>query len=158
MPARRPKHRHGQIPSGDDPRILHERGARTKTPPRRGCSGHPVRRGPAGPGIECSWRTKMGYKPIADYGIIGNMTSTALVAKDGSIDWCCLPRFDSPSIFAAILDDERGGQFQLHPEGSSTLCSGMCPIPMSSRPHSPRTPARQRWWTSCPVTRTQAAH
>ncbi|MFC2031969.1 glycoside hydrolase family 15 protein [Chloroflexota bacterium] len=57
----------------------------------------------------------MVYKPISDYGIIGNMVSAALVARDGSIDWCCLPRFDSPSIFAAILDDEKGGSFGIQP-------------------------------------------
>ena len=57
----------------------------------------------------------MVYKPISDYGIIGNMVSAALVARDGSIDWCCLPRFDSPSIFAAILDDEKGGRFGIKP-------------------------------------------
>jgi len=58
----------------------------------------------------------MGYKPISDYGIIGNMLSAALVGVDGSIDWCCLPRFNSPSIFAAILDDEKGGKFQVRPQ------------------------------------------
>ena len=58
----------------------------------------------------------MGYKPIADYGIIGNMLSAALVGIDGSIDWCCLPRFDSPSVFAAILDDEKGGRFHIKPK------------------------------------------
>ena len=57
----------------------------------------------------------MGYKAIGDYGIIGNMLSAALVGTDGSIDWCCLPRFDSPSVFAAILDDERGGRFLIRP-------------------------------------------
>ena len=57
----------------------------------------------------------MVYKPISDYGIIGNMVSAALVARDGSIDWCCLPKFDSPSIFAAILDDEKGGKFGIEP-------------------------------------------
>jgi len=57
----------------------------------------------------------MSYKPISDYGIIGNMKSAALVCKDGSIDWCCLPRFDSPSIFAAILDDDKGGKFGIEP-------------------------------------------
>jgi len=56
-----------------------------------------------------------GYKPISDYGIIGNMLSAALIAKDGSIDWCCLPRFDSPSVFAAILDDQKGGRFHIRP-------------------------------------------
>ena len=57
------------------------------------------------------------YKPISAYGIIGNMFSAALVGIDGSIDWCCLPRFDSPSVFAAILDDENGGKFQIRPRG-----------------------------------------
>jgi len=57
----------------------------------------------------------LAYKPISDYGIIGNMVSAALVARTGSIDWCCLPRFDSPSIFAAILDDEKGGRFGIEP-------------------------------------------
>jgi GH15 family glucan-1,4-alpha-glucosidase len=57
----------------------------------------------------------MSYKPISDYGIIGNMLSAALVSRDGSIDWCCLPRFDSPSVFAALLDDDKGGSFQISP-------------------------------------------
>ncbi|MFC1945635.1 glycoside hydrolase family 15 protein [Chloroflexota bacterium] len=59
----------------------------------------------------------MAYRPISDYGIIGNMQSAALVAGDGSVDWCCLPRFDSPSVFAAILDGEKGGNFQICPVG-----------------------------------------
>jgi GH15 family glucan-1,4-alpha-glucosidase len=58
------------------------------------------------------------YKPISDYSIIGNMVSAALVARDGSIDWCCLPRFDSPSLFAAILDDEKGGRFGIEPSSA----------------------------------------
>lgn len=58
------------------------------------------------------------YKPISDYGIIGNMLSAALVGTDGSIDWCCLPRFDSPSVFAAILDNAKGGKFSIRPESS----------------------------------------
>ncbi|MEN8141256.1 MAG: glycoside hydrolase family 15 protein [Thermodesulfobacteriota bacterium] len=57
----------------------------------------------------------MGYKKIADYGIIGNGQTLALVGVDGSIDWLCLPYMDSPSVFAAILDDERGGRFQVLP-------------------------------------------
>ena len=57
----------------------------------------------------------MSYLPIADYGVIGDMRSVALVGKDGSIDWCCLPRFDSPSLFAALLDDQKGGRFCLQP-------------------------------------------
>ena len=59
----------------------------------------------------------MAYKEISSYGAIGNMHSAALVGLDGSIDWCCMPRIDSPSVFAAILDDERGGSFQIAPLG-----------------------------------------
>jgi pentatricopeptide repeat protein len=59
----------------------------------------------------------MAYQPIENYGIIGDLRSTALVGTDGSIDWLCLPRFDSPSVFAAILDDEKGGRFKIAPMG-----------------------------------------
>lgn len=55
----------------------------------------------------------MSYKPIESYGVIGDMHSLALVGSDGSIDWCCLPHFDSPSVFAAILDAEKGGSFRV---------------------------------------------
>jgi len=57
------------------------------------------------------------YQPIQDYGIIGDMHSAALVGTDGSIDWLCFPHFDSPSVFAAILDDEKGGRFKIAPAG-----------------------------------------
>jgi GH15 family glucan-1,4-alpha-glucosidase len=57
----------------------------------------------------------MGYQPIENYGIIGNMHTAALVSNDGSIDWFCYPRFDSPSLFAAILDCSKGGRFQIAP-------------------------------------------
>ena len=51
------------------------------------------------------------------YGLIGDMSSAALVGTDGSIDWCCLPRFDSPSVFASILDEGIGGRFRIRPGG-----------------------------------------
>jgi GH15 family glucan-1,4-alpha-glucosidase len=57
----------------------------------------------------------MAYLPIDEHGIIGNLRSVALVGTDGAIDWCCAPRVDSPSIFASILDDERGGVFRICP-------------------------------------------
>jgi GH15 family glucan-1,4-alpha-glucosidase len=57
----------------------------------------------------------MSYKPIESYGVIGDLHTVALVGVDGSIDWCCLPYFDSPSLFAAILDDQKGGFFKIAP-------------------------------------------
>ncbi|MDH4359730.1 MAG: glycoside hydrolase family 15 protein [Nitrospirota bacterium] len=57
----------------------------------------------------------MTYKNIGDYGIIGDLHTIALVGIDGSIDWCCLPRFDSPSLFGAILDHKVGGYFKIAP-------------------------------------------
>ena len=55
----------------------------------------------------------MAYKPIDEYGVIGDLHTVALVGTDGSIDWCCLPSFDSASVFAAILDDKKGGYFKV---------------------------------------------
>src|ERR1700730_9291388 len=55
------------------------------------------------------------YLPIQDYAVIGNMHTVALVGKNGSIDWCCLPRFDSPSVFGALLDANKGGFFRIAP-------------------------------------------
>jgi GH15 family glucan-1,4-alpha-glucosidase len=56
------------------------------------------------------------YQPIENYGVIGNLRTAALVGMDGSIDWLCLPHFDSPSVFAAILDDQKGGRFRIAPD------------------------------------------
>src|SRR5438445_3787525 len=57
----------------------------------------------------------MPYQPIENYGIIGNLRTAALVGMNGSIDWLCLPNFDSPSVFAAILDAGKGGRFKIAP-------------------------------------------
>jgi GH15 family glucan-1,4-alpha-glucosidase len=55
------------------------------------------------------------YQPIENYGVVGDLETVALVGADGSIDSLCFPRFDSPSVFAALLDRERGGRFQIAP-------------------------------------------
>lgn len=57
-------------------------------------------------------------QPIENYGVIGNMRTVALVSIEGSIDWLCYPHFDSPSIFAAILDRKKGGFFKIAPVGN----------------------------------------
>lgn len=57
----------------------------------------------------------MAYQPIGNYGLIGDLFTVALVGMDGSIDYMCFPEFDSPSLFARLLDDEHGGFFRLAP-------------------------------------------
>jgi GH15 family glucan-1,4-alpha-glucosidase len=61
------------------------------------------------------------YPPISDYGIIGAMHTCALVSKAGSIDWLCIPSFDSPSVFGRILDWRKGGHFQVSPRGPRSV-------------------------------------
>ena len=63
-------------------------------------------------------------KPLEDYGLIGNMVSAALIGRDGSIDWLCLPRFDSAACFAALLGDARHGRWLIAPadEATATRC------------------------------------
>ncbi|MCL4395164.1 MAG: glycoside hydrolase family 15 protein [Chloroflexi bacterium] len=57
----------------------------------------------------------MAYLPIENHGIIGDMHTAALVGTDGSVDWFCYPQFDSPSVFAAVLDEKKGGRFKIAP-------------------------------------------
>jgi GH15 family glucan-1,4-alpha-glucosidase len=60
------------------------------------------------------------YRPISSYAVIGDLHTAALVGLNGSIDWCCLPHFDSPSVFASMLDSTRGGSFHIAPAVSHT--------------------------------------
>ncbi len=57
------------------------------------------------------------YPAIGDHGLIGDLSTAALVGVDGTIDWYCCPRFDSPSVFASILDCHRGGHWSIRPSG-----------------------------------------
>lgn len=66
-----------------------------------------------------------GYPPIAEHGLIGDLQSAALVATDGTIDWFCCPRFDSPSVFGALLDRDKGGQFSITPVGDGVITKQM---------------------------------
>jgi GH15 family glucan-1,4-alpha-glucosidase len=67
-------------------------------------------------------RASSPYNPIENYGIIGDLSTVALVGMDGSIDFMCFPQFDSPTIFAALLDHRKGGCFKLAPmmDGAQT--------------------------------------
>ena len=67
----------------------------------------------------------MDYPPIAEHGLIGDLQTAALVATDGTVDWLCLPRFDSPSVFASLLDCRKGGRFALAPVGSHHVSTQM---------------------------------
>jgi GH15 family glucan-1,4-alpha-glucosidase len=76
-------------------------------------TGHPLTVHP--PPVAWGEPHEPRYRPIAAYGLIGDLRTAALVGRDGAVDWFCPRRFDAPSLFAALLDADRGGAFRLAP-------------------------------------------
>ena len=98
-----PRRCRGNHPPGPDPP-----GVEKLSPPAKTCT-HPARF------IFHMENSPHPYRPIGDYGVIGNLHTVALVGRNGSIDFMCFPRFDSPSLFTALLDHQKGGCYQIAP-------------------------------------------
>jgi hypothetical protein len=81
------------------------------------------------PALDGAEMSEVGYPLIAHHGVIGDLQTAALVSTSGRIDWYCCPRFDSPSVFALLLNAKRGGGFQIAPEQLDTVVIRQLYIP-----------------------------
>ena len=89
--------------------------------PRGSCSEYvPRLRSTDAPGTSLAYRPPAvdRYLPIEEHGVIGDLHTVALVGIDGTIDWCCLPRFDAPAVFGSLLDAQRGGSMAIRARGA----------------------------------------
>src|SRR5215469_3790956 len=75
------------------------------------------------------FRSPEDYLPIEDYGVIGDLQTVALVGRNGSIDWCAIPDFDSPSVFGALLDVTRGSFFRIAPPDTLSMTQKQMYLP-----------------------------
>ena len=95
-------------------------------------------------GVRSDPSARLRYLPIAEHGVIGDLHTVALVGSDGTVDWYCSPRFDSPSIFASILDSERGGHYRIAPEAGAATTPDPARKSKGWRRHVREAKARQR--------------
>ena len=85
------------------------------------------------------------YPNISDHGLIGDLQTAALVTTDGTVDWLCQPRFDSPTVFASLLDSRKGGRFVMAPVGSHHVSTQMY------LPNTPRWAGWNEWGAAVPA-------